>query len=125
MLCANRDLTAALKANVTDKSLHNSRGDVLVYRKQIFWNVFSLLCFFSLQIHQCLEQPKRRVVCVSHGLSKTSTQPFLILPNNPSAYLLFCFFTAASKDEVPLPGAQEPGATFVTAQTGRELLAGL
>lgn len=44
---------------------------------------------------------------------------------NPSAYLLFCFFTAASKNEVPLTGTQEPGATFVTAQTGTVLLAGL
>lgn len=62
---------------------------------------------------------------VSHGLSKASSQPFLILLLIPLLIFFFCFFTAASKNEVPLTGTQEPGATFVTAQTGTVPLAEL
>lgn len=54
---------------------------------------------------------------------QASAQPFLILLLIPPAYLLFCLFTVASKNEVPFTGTQEPGATFVTAQTGTVLLA--
>lgn len=84
-LCQQRTFTFAFNAAICHKSLHNSRGDVLVYRKQITWGVFSLLCFPALQILQCPEQAVREEGTV---FPMASPKPFLILLLIP--LLIFC-----------------------------------
>lgn len=86
----------------------------MVCRKQITWSAFSLFWFVSGFSGNCVSMA-----------SQSQQTAFFRFAANPSDCLLFCFFTAASKNEVPLTGTQEPGATFVTAQTGTVLLAGL